>query len=100
MRTLLFLLLYILSVSNTQSQNVGEYLLSGNKLHELKDYRGAILDYTKAIELDPKMGDAYYYRGVAKIAVKEINSGCYDLSKAGELGQEAAYKLIKQFCNK
>ena len=33
--------------------------------YEQKDYAGAILDYDKAIELDPAFVDAYNNRGIA-----------------------------------
>ena len=39
---------------------------SGNAKSELGDYRGAIQDYNKAIELNPKYANAYYNRGNAK----------------------------------
>jgi hypothetical protein len=65
----------------------------------LEDYRGAILDFNMAIELNPKSGDAYYSRGLAKIALNDVNGGCLDLSKAGELGYDRAYEVIKKLCN-
>jgi hypothetical protein len=36
---------------------------------------------------------------VTKILLGQKESGCLDLSKAGELGSEKAYESIKQFCN-
>ena len=64
-----------------------------------KDYRGAIQDYTKAIELNPKDAEAYYNRGLTKITSGQKDSGCLDLSKAGELGLAGAYEAIKKYCN-
>ena len=37
----------------------------------LKDYAGAIEDYTKAIELDPKSAVVYYNRGFVKNGLKD-----------------------------
>ena len=54
-------------------------------------------DYTRAIELDANMGEAYYNRGLVQIFMKDTRKGCMDLSKAGELGIEAAYDVLKQF---
>jgi hypothetical protein len=31
--------------------------------------------------------------------IGDKNGGCLDLSKAGELGIEKAYEIIKKFCN-
>ena len=66
---------------------------------ELQDYRGAIDDYSNAIKVDPKYSAAYYWRGIYKIKLGQKDSGCLDLSKAGELGNPAAYKAISELCN-
>ena len=54
-------------------------------------------DYTRAIELEPSLGEAYYNRGLVQIFMKDTRKGCMDLSKAGELGIEAAYDVLRQF---
>ena len=54
-------------------------------------------DYTRAIELEPALGEAYYNRGLVQIFMKDTRKGCMDLSKAGELGIEAAYKILAEF---
>ncbi len=63
------------------------------------DYRGAIEDYTKAIKLEPDNSEIYMNRGLAKLNLGIKNSGCLDFSKAGELGDEEAYKFITKHCN-
>lgn len=65
----------------------------------LEDYRGAIADYDKVLQISPKFSEAFYYRGVSKLFLGLKDSGCLDLSKAGELGYEHAYDSIKEFCN-
>ncbi len=42
---------------------------------------------------------AYYNRGLAKIQLGQKNSGCLDLSKAGELGVDKVYEVIREYCN-
>lgn len=54
-------------------------------------------DYTRAIELEPSFGEAYYNRGLVQIFMKDTRKGCMDLSKAGELGIEAAYEVLSEF---
>ncbi len=54
-------------------------------------------DYTKAIELAPELAEAYYNRGLVQIFMKDTRKGCMDMSKAGELGIEAAYKVLAQY---
>ena len=54
-------------------------------------------DYTKAIELNPNFAEAYYNRGLIQIYMKDTRKGCLDISKAGELGIEEAYDVLKQY---
>ena len=65
----------------------------------IKDYKGAIQDFNKAIELNPDLAEAYYNRGIAKIKSGQKDDGCLDFSKAGELGSAKAYEAIKEVCN-
>jgi len=58
----------------------------------------SINDYSKAIELYPGMGDAYYNRGLVLIFLKDKEKGCIDLSRAGELGVKDAYSVIAKYC--
>ncbi len=60
----------------------------------------AIGNYTQAIQLYPYMGEAYYNRGLVHIYLREVEKGCMDISKAGELGIEDAYSVIKKYCTK
>lgn len=61
-------------------------------------YVEAIGNYTKAISLYPYMGDAYFNRGLVLIYLKDKEKGCFDLSRAGELGVGDAYSVIKKYC--
>ena len=56
-------------LSLTGRANAGDnsyYFKSAYGKAENGDYYGAISDYTKAIEINPNDGDAYYNRGNAK----------------------------------
>lgn len=57
-------------------------------------------DYTKAIELNPWFAEAYYNRGIVQLFMKDTRKGCLDLSKAGELGIEEAYEVLKRHMRK
>ena len=48
--------------------------------HALENYDEAMLDYTKSIQLNPNMTDAYYNR--AKIILSESNSPMSEIKKA------------------
>ena len=53
---------------------------------ERGDYKGAIADLDKVIELDPKYGPAYCSRGSAKYSLGNYEEAVADLDKAMELG--------------
>lgn len=74
------------------------YYNLGNLLYASGDYAGAITQYNKAIELFPYFAQAFYNRGLVQIVLKERQTGCMDISKAGELGIDKAYELIKISC--
>ena len=77
-------------------QTASDFLESGNTKGKLKDYYGAIADYTKAIELDPDYANAYYNRGIAK-----ENSGkpyCSDYKKACDLGKSDCCEWYNNQC--
>ena len=63
----------------------------------LKDYRAAIADYDKAIELNKEFAEAYFNRGLTHIFLGNNKNGIADLSKAGELGIVSAYNILKRF---
>ena len=46
-----------------------------------------------------RLAEAYYNRGLVLIYVKDREKGCLDMSKAGELGIEDAYSVIKKYCD-
>ena len=73
--------------------------IGGVSEFEHKDRIREIADYTKAIELDPNDAEVYYFRGSSKLFIGQKDSGCYDLSKAAELGFEQGYDLIRENCN-
>jgi len=62
-----------------------------------REYRRAVDDFSKAIEREPTMAEAYYNRGLCLISDGHIEEGTADLSKAGELGIYAAYSIIKKY---
>jgi tetratricopeptide (TPR) repeat protein len=66
---------------------------------EMKKYTLAVEDFNEAIKSDDSNGQNYYYRGISKYFLGQKTSGCSDLSKAGELGFEQAYDIIKSNCN-
>ena len=74
------------------------YYNLGNLYCLSSDHIASIESYTSAIGLWPFMGDAYFNRGLVLIYLKDKEKGCIDLSRAGELGVEEAYGVIKKYC--
>ena len=72
------------------------------KLGFIKEYRNktedSITDYSKAIELNPKLAEAYYYRGIQYLRVLQHEKACKDLTKAIKLGFSGAEKQYENYC--
>ena len=74
------------------------YYNLGNLYCLSAEHISSIENYSKAIALYPYMGDAYFNRGLVLIYLKDKEKGCIDLSRAGELGVQDAYGVIKKYC--
>lgn len=74
------------------------YYNLGNLYCLSAEHIASIENYTKAIELYPQLGDAFFNRGLVLIYLKDKEKGCIDLSRAGELGVDDAYGVIKKYC--
>ena len=91
------------------------------KLKYLKDFQGAIIDYTKAIEIDDdidvgiltsaamktqieyaimdRIAIYYYRRGAAKYYLGDLTEACKDFKKSSELLNNSASKALAEYCN-
>lgn len=85
MKNIFILIFTILSISNTYGQTAEEYHNRGNAKGLLKDWIGAITEYTKAIELEPKNTGTYFLRGFAKGYLQDDRGAILDLTKVIEL---------------
>ncbi|MDA3878900.1 MAG: tetratricopeptide repeat protein [Prolixibacteraceae bacterium] len=75
------------------------YFNRGNMYLSNEQYYQALDEYNNAISFDKDFAEAYYNRGLVKILLGDINGGASDLSRAGELGIEKSYNVIKRYCN-
>ncbi|MBI2930743.1 MAG: PD40 domain-containing protein [Planctomycetes bacterium] len=64
------------------------YLERGRERQLRRDFRGALDEYTKAIEVDPDFGDAYGARASARRAMMDLDGAIQDELKAIELALE------------
>ena len=58
------------------------YLTQGSKKVQMRDYKGAIVDYTQAIRIRPNYAQAYFKRGLAKIRLKRYVDAINDFDTA------------------
>jgi len=65
----------------------------------IKEIDKAIEDYEIAVELNPRLAEPYFNRGLVYLYKEERKTGCLDIGKAGEMGLTKSYNIIKRFCN-
>ena len=53
-------------VNSSEKENIAHFFMNGIRQESEKHYKGAIEDYTKAIEIDPNKFFAYRLRADAK----------------------------------
>ena len=66
------------------------FIKSGKAKFIQGDYRGAIADYDRAIELRPDYAEAYYLRGSAKMGLGDYRGAIADYDRAIELDPKDA----------
>lgn len=72
-------------VTPSLASDVDSYLKDGVQRSEAGDYRGALIEFNKAIELDPENAKIYQYRGIAKAKYGDFEGSIIDYSKSIEL---------------
>src|SRR5690606_11782890 len=65
---------------------------------EMEEYEKALTDLDRAVDLDPKTKEAFYYRGLVKNKLKDKTAACADFTEALALGEERAGPLLKKTC--
>jgi tetratricopeptide (TPR) repeat protein len=77
MKKLFYLLVALSLFVSGCSPSAQKYLSRGKMKYGFQDYRGAIFDFTRALEKNPGLAEAYFYRGLAK---RNFNQGCVGIS--------------------
>jgi len=80
------------------STNGRAFYNRGEVRFEQREFKEAVSDYDNAIKFNPQYAMAYFSRGAAKIKMGINDSACSDLRKAGELGFERAFEVIREYC--
>ena len=76
--------------------NYAAYCNRGNAYKNLGNYSQAIVDYDKAIELDPAIAEAYYCRGNAYVALGNEKQAIEDYDRAIEINPTIAEAYINR----
>jgi tetratricopeptide (TPR) repeat protein len=88
MKPLAALLAAFLWISACPAQDAQAHVDAGTVKYRANDFDGAIADYTKAIEADPKMADALNYRALSRSRKNEWKDCLADINTALALKPE------------
>ena len=73
--------IYSLS-ANAESKDAYYFYERGLNKLDNGNYKGAISDFTEAIKINPKFGNAYYNGGLAKLNLKDYEGAISDFTEA------------------
>ncbi len=66
--------------------------------HQLGDTKEALKSYGQAIQIDKEFGQAYYNRGLLKVATGRIGAACEDFQLAMALEYPGSAEAQKKYC--
>ena len=88
----------VLSTQAAHAQSAADYVDAGIEKGKRGDFKGAIADYCKAIEINPQYANAYKNRGIAKELVRDLKGACADWKEASSLGDQDAAGWARVQC--
>ena len=62
-----------------------DYLAAAAQKYSNRDYRGALAEYDRVIQLQPSNAPAHNYRGVLKVKIQDFDGGLADYNRAIQL---------------
>lgn len=74
------------------------FFLKGRAYHLLGNTENAMAEYNTAIKIDDDFGQAYYYRGMLKLATKQTRGACADFKLAASLNYLQADQALETYC--
>lgn len=77
------------------NRNYLAYFQRGRTHMKLKNYPEAIVDFSKVIEVNPEMKDAYFHRGKAYRKIGDKRQGLEDIREAARRGSKLAQQFLK-----
>lgn len=91
-------LLYADKAVETPGAPAMAYFMKARALHQLGNADEALKEYSAAIKMKTDFGQAYYNRGLLKLATNKKTSGCEDLTIAVKLNYSAASEAKEKYC--
>ena len=82
------------SKGDGKKAKIWAYMNSGGEKYALKDYKGAIADYDRAIAIDPQNSLAYFSRGEGKHSLGDRQGGIADMNTMVQLSKGSDDKLF------
>ncbi|BAZ08507.1 hypothetical protein NIES4071_03120 [Calothrix sp. NIES-4071] len=70
---------------NIERSNLQQYYNQGVKKLASGNFNGAVQDFDKVVQLDPKYAEAYCLRGLAKAQLKNFQAALTDYNQALKL---------------
>ena len=80
------------------ARNTEYYFNRAYEKAENGDHIGAMEDYTKVIEINPKDAEAFANRGITKESIGDIDCACSDWAKAARLGDTNSAEWVRLDC--
>ena len=74
------------------------FVARGNTYLKTKTYKYAEHDYAMALDLNPRMGNVYFNKGIARLEQGNKKGACYDFMKARDNGYMKADDYLKKYC--
>jgi len=74
------------------------YFLKGRAYHLLGNSSNAMIEYNAALKMDDEFSQAYYYRGMLKLATEKNREACADFKLAIALNNSEAKSASAEYC--
>ena len=86
------------TISEGEKTNALHHFKLGSEAHNSGNYKEAILQFSKCIELLPPYERAWEFRGMSKFKLGDLPGACSDWVNATALGNATSNELITQYC--
>lgn len=94
--SMIYLLFSLCLIQETKAQNAQTYLNSGIKKYSANSFTEAIQDFTKAIQINYQLEEAYYHRAEAYFQIERFAEAVQDFTKSIELKPTQAMSYFQR----